>query len=79
MVGRGRPRVYPPAPPRAMHLATLNLFREPDGSLHITVAEGKGARNEPESEHYPAPIDYIETLVIEAAGNLHPREKHNAR
>lgn len=29
-----------------MHLATLNLFRQGDGSLQITVAEGNGAMEE---------------------------------
>lgn len=28
------------------HLATFNVFRENDGSLHITVVEAKGVRKE---------------------------------
>jgi hypothetical protein len=69
----GRPRQYPPE--IGKHLATLNLFREADGSVHITVAEAKGARLETTCDEYPRPIDYVDTLVIEAAKNLHPRDK----
>lgn len=64
------------------HLATLNLFREADGSLHITVAEGTGALQEWQNGRaakemsLPAnakPIDYIEELVVEAAERMKAR------
>ena len=28
------------------HLATFNLFRENDGSLHVTIAEARGVKEE---------------------------------
>lgn len=55
----------------AGHLATLNLFREPDGSVHITVAEGKGAISELDVMGRlgsTIPNDYINRLVEQAAG-----------
>lgn len=30
----------------AKHLATFNLFRESDNSLHVTIAEARGVREE---------------------------------
>lgn len=34
------------APSIGRHLATFNLFREADGSLHVTIAEANGVREE---------------------------------
>jgi hypothetical protein len=57
------------------HLASLNLFREPDGSVQITVADSRGALNElsklPCGELPPwRPIDYVEGLIVDAAMNI---------
>lgn len=70
----GRPRLYPPV--IGAHLATLNLLREANGSVRLAVVEAKGARHEAECLRYPRPIDYVETLVIEAAARLTPLQKH---
>lgn len=57
------------------HLASLNLFREPDGTVEITVSGGLGGI----VEHLKLPgrtdkpIDYIEELVIEAAERMKAR------
>jgi hypothetical protein len=65
-----------------VHLATLNLFREADGSLQITVAEANGAMHEWNSGKAAKdlslpvnarPIDYIEELVLDAAENMKTR------
>lgn len=56
------------------HLATLNLFREPDGTLKITVAEGVGALQEIDRVRFGGkPIDYIEARIVEAAGRMRAR------
>ena len=57
------------------HMASLNLFRESDGSLEITVA---GASQELMSEWRAAgeigkPIEYVEALIIEAAERIKSR------
>jgi len=50
------------------HLATLNLFREADGRVYITVAEGRGAIEEQRAKRIiGAPIDYVEGLIYDAA------------
>lgn len=50
------------------HLATLNLFREEDGKVYITVADGTGAIEEQKAKGVLGlPIDYIEALVHDAA------------
>lgn len=51
-------------------LATLNLFRNEDGSVSITVAEWRGAIQEMNRLQIPAntpPVVYIRTLVKQAA------------
>lgn len=58
------------------HIATLNLFREADGSLEITVA---GASQELMKEWREAgeigrPIDYVESLILYAADNMAKRQ-----
>ena len=53
----------------ATHLATLNLFRNADGSVSVTVQDGKGAINEMDVAGRlgaGVPHDYIMTLVREA-------------
>lgn len=56
------------------HLATLNLFRESDGSVRITVAGASDVLlrefGEREDLHDLKPIDYVERLVVEAAQHL---------
>ena len=61
-----------PHPRIGAHLATLNLFREPDGTVEITVADGSGAVMEMERvvTNGVRPIDYIEALIVEAAANM---------
>lgn len=51
------------------HLATLNLFRESDGKVYITIAEARGAIAEYRNKEPwgSKPIDYIEGLVYDAA------------
>jgi len=57
--------------PLGKHLATLNLFREPDGSVHITCAEARGAMEEPDCLRCGgAPVDYVNRLIVQAARNL---------
>jgi hypothetical protein len=51
----------PQAPATGAHLATLNLFREPDGTAEITVADGVGALHE------------IEQVIVEAAVRMFAR------
>jgi hypothetical protein len=59
------------------HLATLNLFRQGDGTVEITVAGGDGVmlewnNGQPKMNLPPdaKPIDYIEELIVEAADNM---------
>lgn len=50
------------------HLASLNLFREADGSVHITVADAAGAIAEMRAHGVGGlPVDYVEGLIVEAA------------
>lgn len=50
------------------HLATLNLFREADGKVYITVADGTGAIAEQRAHGMDClPVEYVERLVYEAA------------
>lgn len=58
-----------PLPQLATHLATLNLFRNPDGTLNVTVAEGRGAISELDVQGKlgaTIPHDYILALVKSA-------------
>jgi hypothetical protein len=63
------------------HLATLNLFREPDGKVYITVAESNGAIAEMKAKRLLGkPIDYVEGLVYDAANSTlkaHSRGRPN--
>lgn len=55
------------------HLASLNLFREPDGSVQITVAGAGGAIAEIVSRkpnEAIAPANYVDRLIVEAAKNI---------
>jgi len=59
------------------HLASLNLFREADGTVEITVSGSSAllhriwaTNNEPGQ-----PIDYVERLIIEAAENIKARRQ----
>jgi hypothetical protein len=67
-------------PPIGTHLAVLNLFREPDGTCQITVADAGGGMIEFNGlcSHlqslYERPIDYIETLIVAAADNIRERK-----
>lgn len=56
------------------HLATLNLFREPDGTVEITVAGAPGATAEFKTAGLCGrPIDYVELLIMEAAERMAAR------
>lgn len=56
------------------HLAVLNLFREADGTVEITVAEARGAMAEPGCRRDARrPIDYVEGLIVEAAARIEAR------
>lgn len=65
------------APAIGAHLASLNLFREPDGTVEITVAGGSNAvLQEIDRARFDGkPIDYIEQLIVEAAVRMFAR--HN--
>lgn len=54
------------------HLASLNLFREEDGSVHITVSGAGPAlyREIAKAKFEGKPIEYVEALAIEAAAKL---------
>lgn len=57
------------------HLAVLNLFREADGTVEITVA---GASQELMAEWHSSgsqgkPVDFIEGLIVEAAERIKAR------
>lgn len=59
------------------HLACLNLFREEDGSLWITVAQANGAMAEWEkfdpATREKKPIDYIESEIMRAVDEMRER------
>lgn len=58
------------------HLAVLNLFRERDGTVEITVAMADGAMIEHNALNIGGkPIDYVEGLVIRAADRMAERRK----
>lgn len=65
-----------PAPKIGRHLASLNLFREPDGTVEITVASGAGVLAEYEAmrvqgiETPPTPHAYAEMLIVAAAQRI---------
>lgn len=67
------------APQIGRHLAVLNLFREPDGTVEITVAAADGAMVEfnklnSHLQHlHKAPIDYVEMLIVAAAETMAER------
>ena len=57
------------APKIGAHMATLNLFREADGTYRITVAEARGFIDGPLKDvtaPRAAPIYYVEGAIIEA-------------
>lgn len=59
--------------PIPIPLATLELSRKGDGSVRINVVEGKGAIAELDTMGRlggTLPIDYVNKLVVEAAGHL---------
>jgi hypothetical protein len=64
-------------PPIGTLIACLNLFREADGSVHITVFNATGAIIEYDALDnkgaYERPHDYVEDLIVEAAGNIAKR------
>jgi hypothetical protein len=62
-------------PQLGTHLATLNLFREPDGTVEITVAGHSQACNREwaQARHKGPPINYIEDLIVEAAERIRIR------
>lgn len=50
------------------HLAVLNLFRESDGKVYITIADSRGAMTEQKKKGVIGlPIDYVEGLIYDAA------------
>ena len=60
------------------HLACLNLFREADGKLYITIADAQGAMleyraSEPWGPNYK-PVDYVNQLIVDAIPNLPLKE-----
>ncbi len=56
------------------HIASLNLFREPDGTHEITVAGGNLDLIRHLYEDGLAPIDIIENLIIDAAERMNARK-----
>jgi hypothetical protein len=73
--------VKTPAPTIGRHLASLNLFREADGKLYITVAGATGAMFElreiadrnPDKAYRTS--DYVDGLIVEAALDMVARGK----
>lgn len=65
-----------PAPKIGKHLASLNLFREPNGTVEITIASGPGAMEEyrgmvAQGIEVPAtPHLYVEMLIVAAAQRI---------
>lgn len=65
-------------PQLGAHMATLNLFREADGTYHITVAEARGFIDGWKGEPMrAAPIYYVEQAIIEAAANMSQRHERD--
>lgn len=61
------------APDLGTHLASLNLFREADGKVYITVASATGAISELDVQGkrgVTVPIDYVNDLIRQAVPNL---------
>lgn len=61
------------APSIGKHLAVLNLFREGDGSVQVTVASAQGATAEmlpAKANERIAPANYVDSLIVEAAKNI---------
>lgn len=61
------------APQLGTHLASLNLFREADGSVHITVASATGAISELDVQGkrgVTVPNDCVNDLIRQAIPNL---------
>lgn len=63
------------APQIGKHLATLNLFREPDGTYAITVHEAAGAIDDmtPKERDDMRPHDYVEGKILLAANGIRRR------
>jgi hypothetical protein len=59
------------------HLADLNLIRDDQGDVDITLGRARGILNELDDKgrmHRPGqPIDYVDVLVLEAADRLRVR------
>ena len=51
----------------ARHLGTFNLFREPDGSLWITIAEAKGVQQELGMASGAVPLHIMAMRALEEA------------
>ena len=61
--------------PGVSHLAVLNLFREPDGTVEITVAMADGAMIEYRAKQLGGqPISYVEMLIVEASERIVERQ-----
>lgn len=69
------PNAKPPV--LGKHLGVLNLFREADGKLYITVAAADGAMTEyaniQPADKPAIPIEYVERLIIEAVVEMSNR------
>ena len=62
------------------HLAVLNLFREADGTVEITVAGAPGALEEFRAKGLDGvPQAYVEDLVIDAAKRMRARRAARRR
>lgn len=60
------------------HLAVLNLFEQPDGTLEITVAgSGSSIPNAVPGDAGQKPIDQIENRIISAATRMHQSKRND--
>jgi hypothetical protein len=66
------------APNIGRHLATFNLFREPDGSLAITVADASGVIAELNGSGAPVYLCTMNALRAALAGKHHTQETDTA-
>lgn len=59
------------------HLASLNLFREPDGTVEITVADATETlfAEYRKTDCEGPPINYVEKLIVEAAERIKARRE----
>lgn len=61
-----------------VHLLSLNLFREMDGTVEITIssASAMAVHNFKQQEigKYSNAVDYYESLIIEAANRIQERK-----